>query len=54
MKREIVAMTFVLLLFLMMFSSLPLVSAIYTVEEHYMPDDLEPVCAMKTTTDGYF
>ena len=56
-KREIVAMTFVLLLFLMMFSSLPLVSAIYTVEEHYMPsepDDLEPVCAMKTRTDGWF
>jgi hypothetical protein len=41
----------------MLFSSLPLVSAVYTVEEHYMPpepDDLEPVCAMKTRTDGYF
>lgn len=38
-------------------SSLPLVSAVYTVEEHYMPpepDDSEAICALKTRTDGYF
>ena len=46
-----------LLLFSTYFSSLPLVSAAYTVENPYMPldsDDWEPVCAMKTRADGYF
>ncbi len=41
MKREVMSMAFVLLLFLMMFSSLPLVSAAYTVDWPYMPPDLE-------------
>ena len=41
MKREIVSIAFVLMLFVsMLFSSLPLVSAAYTVEYPYMPPDL--------------
>jgi len=56
MRREIVSIAFVLMLFVsMVFSSLPLVSAAYTVENPYMPlDSDESVCAMKTRTDGYF
>lgn len=45
------------MIFLSMLYSLPLVSAVYTVEEHYMPpelDDSEAICALKTRTDGYF
>jgi hypothetical protein len=57
MKREIMSIAVMLMLFVSMFLSLPLVSAAYTVEEHCMPpdpDDSEPLCAMKTRTDGYY
>jgi len=50
MKRETVSIAVMLMLFVSMFLSLPLVSAAYTVENPFMPldsDDLEPVCAMK-------
>jgi len=50
MKREIVSIAFVLMLFVsMLFSSLPLVSAAYTVEYPYMPPDLVGDC----NTDGH-
>ena len=57
MKREIASITLVLMLFVSMFLSLPLVSAACTVENPYMPldsDDWKVVFAMKTETDGYF
>jgi len=57
-RNEVVTLALASMIFLStLLTSLPLVSAAYTVEEHCMPpdsDDLEPVCAMKTRTDGYF
>lgn len=57
MKREIVSIAIMLMLFVSMFLSLPLVSAAYTVENPFMPpdpDDCEPLCAMKTRGPGYY
>jgi hypothetical protein len=58
MRNEIVALALAVMIFVStVFSCLPLVSAAYTVEEHYMPpdsDDLDAICAMKTLTSGYF
>ena len=56
-RKEVAALVLALMIFISMLYSLPLVSAVYTVEEHYMPpepDDSEPICALKTRTDGYF
>ena len=56
-RKEVAALVLALMIFISMLYSLPLVSAVYAVEEHYMPpepDDSEPICALKTRTDGYF
>jgi hypothetical protein len=56
-RKEVAALVLALMIFISMLYSLPLVSAVYAVEEHYMPpepDDSEPICALKTRTDGDF
>lgn len=56
-RKEVAALVLALMIFISMLYSLPFVSAVYTVEEHYMPpepDDSEAICALKTRTDGYF
>ena len=56
-RKEVAALVLALMIFISMLYSLPLVSAVYTVEEHYMPpelDDSEAICVLKTRTDGYF
>lgn len=57
MRKEVAAIVLAVMIFVSAFFGLPLVSAAYTVDEHFMPpdsDDLEPMCAMKAGMNGSF